>query len=82
MELMYRGRKGLAVSTFYERAGRNQLKEETPKVIPIGEGNIIFFTDLIYDSEKPLSPPALAFTKMVEELKRTLILPSAITTHG
>jgi DNA-binding transcriptional LysR family regulator len=70
------------VSFMFEPDIKEELEKEALKVIPIEEGNIIFFTDLIYDSEKSLSPPAQAFTKMVEELKRTLILPSAITTHA
>jgi DNA-binding transcriptional LysR family regulator len=71
-----------AVSFMFEPDIKEELEKEALKVIPIEEGNIIFFTDLIYDSEKSLSPPAQAFTKMVQELKGTLILPSAITTHG
>jgi len=70
------------VSFMFEPDIKEELEKEALKVIPIEEGNIIFFTDLIYDSEKSLSPPAQAFTKMVQELKGTLILPSAITTHG
>lgn len=70
------------VSFMFEPDIKEELEKGTLRVIPIEEGNIIFFTDLIYDSEKSLSPPAQAFTKMVEELKGTFILPSAITTHG
>jgi len=70
------------VSFMFEPDIKEELEKGALKVIPVEEGNILFFTDLIYDSEKPLSPPAQAFTKMVEELKRTLILPSSITTHG
>jgi hypothetical protein len=60
---------------------REELQKETLRVIPIEEGNIIFFTDIIYHSEKSLSPPAQAFLKMVEESKGKLILPSVLTTH-
>jgi len=70
------------VSFMFEPDIKEELEKGALKVIPVEEGNILFFTDLIYDSEKPLSPPAQAFTKMVEELKRTLILPSSITTQG
>lgn len=69
------------VSFMFEPDIKEELDKRFLNVIPIEEGNIIFFTDLIYDSEKSLSPPAQAFTKMVQELKGTLILPSAITTH-
>ena len=70
------------VSFMFEPDIKEELEKGALKVIPVEEGNILFFTDLIYDSAKPLSPPAQAFTKMVEELKRTLILPSSITTQG
>jgi len=70
------------VSFMFEPDIKEELEKGALRVIPIEEGNIIFFTDLIYDGEKSLSPPAQAFTKMVQELKGTLILPSAITTHG
>jgi DNA-binding transcriptional LysR family regulator len=74
-------RQNKGVSFMFEPDIKEELEKEALKVIPVEEGNIIFFTDLIYDSEKSLSPPAQAFTKMVDELKRTLTLPSAITTH-
>ena len=57
------------VSFMFEPDIKEELEKGALKVIPIEEGNIIFFTDLIYDSEKSLSPPAQAFLKMVEELK-------------
>jgi hypothetical protein len=59
---------------------KEELEEGTLKVIPIEEGNIIFFTDIIYHSEKSLSPPSQAFLKMVKELKKELVLPSAMAT--
>jgi hypothetical protein len=60
---------------------QEELEKGTLKVIPVEEGNIIFFTDIIYHSEKSLSPPAQAFLKMVEELKGGLTLPSAMTPY-
>ena len=69
------------VSFMFEPDIKEELQKGTLRVIPIEEGNIIFFTDIIYRSDKSLSPPAQAFLKMVEELKGELILPSAITTH-
>jgi DNA-binding transcriptional LysR family regulator len=69
------------VSFMFEPDIREELQKETLRVIPIEEGNIIFFTDIIYHSEKSLSPPAQAFLKMVEESKGKLILPSVLTTH-
>jgi DNA-binding transcriptional LysR family regulator len=68
-----------AVSFMFEPDIKEELEKGTLRVIPIEEGNIIFFTDVIYHSEKSLSPPAQAFMKMVEELKREFILPSAMT---
>jgi len=68
-----------AVSFMFEPDIKDELEKGTLRVIPIEEGNIIFFTDVIYHSEKSLSPPAQAFMKMVEELKREFILPSAMT---
>ena len=59
---------------------KEELEKGTLKVIPIEEGNIIFFTDIIYHSEKSLSPPSQAFLKMVNELKGELVLPSAMAT--
>jgi hypothetical protein len=58
-----------------------ELEKGTLKIIPVEEGNIIFFTDFIYHSEKSLSPPSQAFLKMVAELKRDLAQPGAINTH-
>jgi len=68
------------VSFMFEPDIKEELEKGTLKVIPIEEGNIIFFTDIIYHSEKSLSPPAQAFLKMVEKLKGELPLPRAITT--
>ena len=70
------------VSFMFEPDIKEELEKGTLKVIPVEEGNIIFFTDLIYHSEKSLSPSAQAFLKMVEELKGEMVLPRAITTHG
>ena len=69
------------VSFMFEPDIREELEKKTLKVIPIEEGNIIFFTDLIYHSEKSLSPPGQAFLKMVVELKRDLGPPGAINSH-
>jgi len=67
-----------AVSFMFEPDIKEELDRGSLKVIPIEEGNIIFFTDVIYHGEKSLSPPAQAFLKMVGELKKDLALPSAI----
>lgn len=67
------------VSFMFEPDIKEELKKGTLKVIRVEEGNIIFFTDIIYHSEKSLSPPSQAFLKMVAELKRDLALPTAIT---
>ena len=70
-----------AVSFMFEPDIKEELGKETLKVISIEEGNITFFTDIIYHTEKALSPPAQAFLKMVEELKGEFTLPSAMSTH-
>jgi hypothetical protein len=70
-----------AVSFMFEPDIKEELEKGTLKVIRIEEGNIIFFTDVIYHTEKSLSPPAQAFLKMVEKLKGELALPSAMTTQ-
>ena len=44
-----------------------ELEKGILKIIPVEEGNIIFFTDIVYHSEQPLSPPAQALLKIVEE---------------
>jgi len=68
------------VSFMFEPDIKEELGKGTLKTIPIEEGNIMFFTDIIYLMEKPLSPPAQAFLNMVTELKRELALPPDITT--
>jgi len=70
-----------AVSFMCEPDIKEELDKETLKVISIEEGNITFFTDIIYHTEKALSSPAQAFLKMVEELKGEFTLPSAMSTH-
>jgi len=57
------------VSFMFEPDIKEELEKGTLKVIPIEEGNIIFFTDIIYHSETSLSSPAQAFLKIVEELR-------------
>jgi DNA-binding transcriptional LysR family regulator len=69
-----------AVSFMFEPDIKEELDRGSLKVIPIEEGNIIFFTDVIYHGEKSLSPSVQAFLKMVGELKKDLVLPSAIIT--
>ncbi|MGB9629220.1 MAG: LysR family transcriptional regulator substrate-binding protein, partial [Thermodesulfobacteriota bacterium] len=71
-----------AVSFMFEPDIKEELEMGTLKVIPMEEGNIIFFTDIIYHSEKPLSPPGQAFLNMVEELKRDSILPASFIAKG
>ena len=68
------------VSFMFEPDIKGELEKGTLKVIFIEEGNIIFFTDIIYHSEKSLSPPSQAFLKMVNELKGELVLPSPMAT--
>jgi DNA-binding transcriptional LysR family regulator len=70
-----------AVSFMFEPDIKEELEKGTLKVIPVEEGNIIFFTDIIYHSEKSLSPPAQAFLKMVEELKGEIAIPGILSTH-
>jgi hypothetical protein len=48
---------------------KEELEKGLLKVIPIEGGNVIFFTDIVYHSEQPLSPPAQALLKIVEESK-------------
>ena len=67
------------VSFMFEPDIKEELEKGALKVIRVEEGNIIFFTDLIYHTEKSLSPPGQAFLKMVSELKRDLALPGAST---
>ncbi len=68
------------VSFMFEPDIKEELEKRTLKVITLEEGNIIFFTDIIYHGEKSLSPPSQAFLKMVSELKGGLALPSAKVT--
>lgn len=65
-----------AVSFMFKPDIQEELEKGALTVIAIEEGNIIFFTDIIYHSEKSLSPPSQAFLKMVAELKGELVLPS------
>lgn len=67
------------VSFMFEPDIKEELEKGTLKIIPVEEGNIVFFTDIIYHSEKSLSPPSQAFLKMVTELKSELALPRAMT---
>jgi len=69
-----------AVSFMFQPDIQEELEMGTLKVIPLEEGNIIFFTDIIYHGEKPLSPPGQAFLNMVEELKRESVLPPSFVT--
>ena len=69
-----------AVSFMFEPDINEELEKGTLRVITIEEGNIIFFTDIIYHSEKSLSPPSQAFLKIVNELKGELALPGAVAT--
>ena len=68
------------VSFMFEPDIREELERGTLKVIFVEDVNIIFFTDIIYHSEKALSPPGQAFLKVVNELKRDLVFPTAIAT--
>lgn len=69
-----------AVSFMFQPDIQEELEMGALKVIPLEEGNIIFFTDIIYHGEKPLSPPGQAFLNMVEELKRESVLPPSFVT--
>jgi DNA-binding transcriptional LysR family regulator len=69
-----------AVSFMFKPDIQEELEKGILKVIFIEEGNIIFFTDIIYHGERSLSPPSQAFLKMVNELKGELALPSAMAT--
>ena len=73
--------QGKGVSFMFEHDIEEELEKGILKVIPIEEGNISFYADIIYHSEKSLSPPAKAFLDLAEELKGKLILPGAITTQ-
>ncbi len=69
------------VSFMFEPDIEEELERGTLRVISVEEGNIVFFTDIIYHSEKSLSPPSQAFLKMVKELKKESVLPPAITSR-
>jgi len=69
------------VSFMFEPDIKKELEKRILKVIPIEEGNISFYADIIYHSEKSLAPPAKAFLEMAEKLKGELILPNAITAQ-
>lgn len=62
-------KQGKGVSFMFEPDIKEELEKGLLKVIPIEEGNVVFFTDIVYHSEQPLSPPAQAFLRIVEELK-------------
>ncbi len=68
------------VSFMFEPDIQEELERGTLKVIFVEEGNIVFFTDIIYHSEKTLSPPGQAFLNVVNEFKKELVLPTAIIT--
>ena len=68
------------VSFMFEPDIKEELEKGTLRVISVEEGNIVFFTDIIYHSEKSLSPPSQAFLKMITELKKELALPTAMAT--
>ncbi len=70
-----------AVSFMFQPDIQEELEMGTLRVIPLEEGDIIFFTDIIYHSERPLSPPGQAFLNMVEELKRESILPASFIAN-
>ena len=62
-------KQGKGISFMFEPDIKEELEKGLLKVIPIEEGNVIFFTDIVYHSEQPLSPPAQALLKIVEESK-------------
>ena len=62
-------KQGKGISFMFEPDIKEELEKGLLKIIPIEEGNVVFFTDIIYHSEQPLSPPAQAFFKIVEESK-------------
>jgi DNA-binding transcriptional LysR family regulator len=62
-------KQGKGISFMFEPDIKEELEKGVLKVIPIEEGNVIFFTDIVYHSEQPLSPPAQALLKIVEESK-------------
>ena len=62
-------KQGKGISFMFEPDIKEELEKGILKVIPIEEGNITFFTEIVYHSEQPLSPPAQALLKIVEESK-------------
>ncbi|MGO8989687.1 MAG: LysR substrate-binding domain-containing protein [bacterium] len=60
-------KQGKGISFMFEPDIKEELETGILKVIPIEEGNITFFTEIVYHSEQPLSPPAQALLKIVEE---------------
>ena len=62
-------KQGKGISFMFEPDIKEELEKGLLKVIPIEEGNVVFLTDIVYHSEQPLSPPAHAFLKIVEEAK-------------
>jgi DNA-binding transcriptional LysR family regulator len=60
-------KQGKGISFMFEPDIKEELEKGVLKVIPIEEGNVIFFADIVYHSEQPLSPPAQALLKIVEE---------------
>lgn len=62
-------KQGKGISFMFEPDIKEELEKGLLKVIPIEEGNVVFFTDIVYHAEQPLSPPAQAFLKIVEEAK-------------
>ncbi len=70
-----------AVSFMFQPDIQEELEMGTLRVIPLEEGDIIFFTEIIYHSERSLSPPGQAFLNMVEELKRESILPASFIAN-
>lgn len=62
-------KQGKGISFMFEPDIKEELEKGLLKVIPIEEGNVTFFTDIVYHSEQPLSPPAQALLKIVEESK-------------
>jgi DNA-binding transcriptional LysR family regulator len=62
-------KQGKGISFMFEPDIKEELEKGLLKVIPIEEGDVVFFTDIVYHSEQPLSPPAQALLKIVEESK-------------
>ncbi len=62
-------KQGKGISFMFEPDIKEEVAKGLLKVVPIEEGNVVFFTDIVYHSEQPLSPPAQAFLKIVEEAK-------------